>query len=114
MVNTSEARVYESVLVALDLSDASANAMHSARSLGLLENARITVVHAFDAVAKSMLALADVPSERIFAYVKAEQERAASELQSYLSVVGSDVDVILRCRGRSGFSYLQGGRRNWS
>ena len=91
MVNTEPAQPYASVLAALDLSDASANALCSARALGLLETPRLTVAHAFDAMAKSKLALADVPKGRISAYVEEEQQRARSELQSYLTSLSFDV-----------------------
>ena len=42
-------------------------------------------------MAKSKLALADVPKGRISAYVEEEQQRARSELQSYLTSLSFDV-----------------------
>ncbi|SFV33132.1 universal stress protein [Hyphomicrobium facile] len=85
MVNSEAAQAYGSVLIALDLSDTSTNALSCASALGILDDARVTVVHAFDAIAKSKLAFADVTDERISAYVETEQQRATSELQGYLT-----------------------------
>ena len=90
MVNKEVAQAYTSVLTALDLSDTSANALSSAKALGILDDARITIVHAFDAIAKSKLALADVTEERISAYVETEQQRATSELQDCLTSLSFD------------------------
>jgi universal stress protein E len=90
MVNTEVAQVYINVLAALDLSATSTNALASAIALGILNDARMTVAHAFDAIAKSKLALADISEERISAYVESERRRAASELQECLSSLSFD------------------------
>lgn len=90
MVNSEAAQAYASVLTALDLSDTSTNALSSASALGILDATRLTVVHAFDAIAKSKLALADVPEDRISAYVETEQQRATSELKSFLTSLSFD------------------------
>lgn len=81
---------YASVLAAVDLSDASAEAVRSARSLGLLDGARLTVVHAFDAAAKPKMVLADVDEERIGAYVEQERGRATTELQTFMTSLEID------------------------
>ena len=60
MVNMEAAHPYARVLAAVDMSDASARAMKSARSLGFLADAHLCVVHAFEALAKSY----DVPCRR--------------------------------------------------
>jgi WD40 repeat protein len=64
--------------------------LSSASTLGILDNTPITVVHAFDAIAKSKLVLADVTEERVSAYVETEQQRATSELQSHLTSLSFD------------------------
>ena len=84
MVNNDGAHPYSRVLAAVDMSDISAHAMQSARALGFLDKANLTVVHAFEALAKSKLFLADVPKERIDAYVGQEQLRASEELATFL------------------------------
>lgn len=61
MVNNEAAHPYVRVLAAVDTSDPSAGALHSARSLGFFDNAHLTVVHAFEALAKSTLFIADAP-----------------------------------------------------
>lgn len=90
MVNSEAAQPYARALAAIDLSDTSANALSSASGLGILDNTHLTVAHAFSAIAKSKLALADVPRERITAYVETEQQRATTELQSYLTSLALD------------------------
>lgn len=61
MVNTDEP--YETIMIAADLSAASAEAVTSAARLGFLSMGQVAVVHAFDAVAKSKLALAQAPKD---------------------------------------------------
>jgi len=91
MVNTEVLRPYDHVLAALDLSEASAEALRSAHTLGLLEGVRLTVAHAFDAIAKSKLALADASKERIMTYVEQERRLASSELQNFIKSLSLDM-----------------------
>jgi len=90
MVNTEAASSYSNVLAALDLSDASAEAVRAARALGLLDNVRLTVAHAFDAVAKTKMGLADVPRDRIRAYIEEERQRSTVELQGFMTSLSFD------------------------
>lgn len=91
MVNTEAALPYHTLLAALDMSEASAQALRAAQKLGFLKDVRRIVVHAFYAMAKSKLALADVPSERIAAYVEEERSRADAELKSFIE--GLEIEV---------------------
>ena len=84
MVNNEAAHSYSRVLAAVDMSDISANAVQSAKALGFLEHTHLTVVHAFEAMAKGKLFMADVPKERIDDYVAQEQQRASAELTTFL------------------------------
>src|SRR3546814_7360250 len=65
MVNTPPAGGYRRVVVAIDLSPASQNPMRAAQALGFLDGVDVTVLHAFDALAKGMMAYASVERERI-------------------------------------------------
>src|SRR3546814_12183977 len=64
MVNTPPAGGYRRVVVAIDLSPASQNAMRAAKALGFLDGADVTVLPAFDPLAKSMMAYASVERAR--------------------------------------------------
>ena len=83
-VNTETQQNYETVLVAVDLSDASAEAVRSAQALGFLERA-VSVVYAFHAMAKSMLGRTSTSQDRIQDYVENERIRAVSELQTFMN-----------------------------
>jgi nucleotide-binding universal stress UspA family protein len=91
MVNTEAALSYANLLVALDLSEASAEALRSAHALGFLDGVRLTVAHAFDPLAKSMMTLADVSKDGIRAYVEEERQRATSELNTFIRSFSFDL-----------------------
>lgn len=88
MVNGEAAHPYVRVLAAVDMSDASARALQSARTLGFFDNAHLSIVHAFEAFAKSTLFIADATQERIDAYVAQEQSRTIAELTAFLQAHG--------------------------
>jgi nucleotide-binding universal stress UspA family protein len=85
LMANNETHPYANVMAAVDQSAASADAVRAAVTLGLLANARVTVVHAFDAIAKSKLYLADVPKDHIEAYVEEERKRSVAELQDFMT-----------------------------
>lgn len=84
MVNNEAAHSYSRVLVAVDMSDISALAVQTAKALGFLDDTHLTVVHAFEALAKGKLFMADVPKDRIEKYVAEERQRASAELATFL------------------------------
>jgi nucleotide-binding universal stress UspA family protein len=84
MVNNEAAHPYSRVLAAVHISDVSAHAVRSARALGFLDNVHVTILHAFEALAKSKLSMAGVPEERIDAHVEQERLRASAELATFL------------------------------
>jgi universal stress protein E len=88
MVNTEAAHAYTRVLAAVDISDASARALQTARALHFLDNAHVTIAHAFEPLAKSAQFIAGVPRERITDYVAQEQLRASAELAAFLQLHG--------------------------
>ena len=98
MVNSATLLSYESVLLALDASDASARAVLAAKSLGLLDNVRVSIVHAFEPIYKGMLAWAGVREESITEYSASWARDAAYELERFLEKTGLSVagaDVVL-------------------
>jgi universal stress protein E len=90
MVNSEATHPYAHVLAAVDLSDASADALQGARALGLLGSSRLTVTHAFEAAAKSKMLLADVSKDKIDAYVEEERQRALGELTAFMKALPFD------------------------
>ena len=84
MVNAEGEQSYRNVLAAVDMSDASASAIRAAKELGLLDGARLTLLHGFLAIAAGLMARADITREDIQKYVAEEQVRAAGELLAFL------------------------------
>lgn len=83
MVNQEPRQAHEHVLLALDFSDASANAARKALSLGFLADTRIRIAHAFDPPAKSRLIVGDVAQDTIDAYVTEERMKATADLLAF-------------------------------
>ena len=83
MVNTPPEKSYERVVAAVDLSPTSARAVKAARALHLMDNADVTLLHAFDAPAVDKMSLADASKIEIDAYVGDMQEQASSELSAF-------------------------------
>jgi universal stress protein E len=88
MVNRDATKAYQRVLAAIDLSDASVHALTTAKDLGLLEQCQVNVVHAFTAVAKSTLYVADAKQSDIDKYVLAEARKVEADLQAFLDGTG--------------------------
>ena len=88
MVNAAALVAYESVLVALDASDASARALRVAKSLDLLDGTRVSIVHAFEPIYKGMMSMADLREETVAAYSASWAREAATELHRFLESIG--------------------------
>lgn len=84
MVNTEARRPYSRVVVATDMSEASANALSTVRSLGLLDGAHVSLVHAFEPLAKGMMTYANVEREKIEAYVAHEASETRRKLAYFV------------------------------
>lgn len=83
MVNHEAQRRYERVLAPTDMSNISANALHAARSIGLLGNGA-TLLHAFTALAKGKMSVAGVDRVGIAGYIESERRQASDELADFL------------------------------
>lgn len=84
MVNNEVEKTYRTALAAVDKSELSAHAIRTSSSVGLLEGARLTIVHAFLPLAKGKLSLAGLSADIIDEYVASERLRAAEEMIAYL------------------------------
>ncbi|WP_371369640.1 universal stress protein [Pseudomonas sp. QL9] len=84
MVNQPAERDYRDLLLALDTSPASANAVHVAERLGLLQGAVCRGVYAFSPLAKGMMQYSGVSEERIDEFVGTETRQAVDELKAFI------------------------------
>ncbi|HEX2753783.1 MAG TPA: universal stress protein [Alphaproteobacteria bacterium] len=98
MVNTELSGPYRRIIVATDMSEASAHALRTAKSLGLLDGAHVSLLHAFEPFAKGMLIYANVERENVEKYVDheaSETRRSMTEFLSNLDFTGLRYDVRL-------------------
>jgi universal stress protein E len=102
MVNNEAQRKYENVVAPIDFSDASANALRVARSIGLIAGDRATLLHAFWPLARGKMFVAGYDQARIDSYVASERQRAMDELAKFL--VANDLS-----RGRWALRVEEGG-----
>jgi universal stress protein E len=84
MVNHEAQRKYEKVVVPVDMSDASANALRVALSTGLISPERATLLHAFLALAGGRTSVVGSDQATIDGYVATERQRAKDELATFL------------------------------
>lgn len=76
---------YRRVLAALDLSEASAEALRTARRLGLVSAETVTLFHAFEQPGKATMALANLSAEQIARHVEATAAAAQAALEAHLT-----------------------------
>ncbi|PWB84341.1 MAG: universal stress protein [Methylocystaceae bacterium] len=88
MVNREAERPYGGVLAAVDMSEPSARAITTAEALGLLDGVDVTIVHAFIALAKGQLFVANTPRAQIDEYIADERLNASMTLSSFLAAHG--------------------------
>lgn len=87
MVNQPPRWPYKKVAVALDLSEASANALKTAHALGFLGSAAVTHLHAFQPLGKGMMIYADLGKDVIDAYVARETVDAHRTVDALIAAV---------------------------
>jgi len=85
MVNTEPRGPYRRVVVATDMSGASANAVSVTRSLGLLDGAHVSFLHAFEPLAKGMMIYANIEREKIEQYVADEASETLRLLSNFVA-----------------------------
>ena len=84
MVNNEAKQTYEKPTAAVDMSEPSANAIRAA-SRGLIDNAGITLLHAFLPLGKDKMSVAGINRAVIDEYVASERLRATDELVAFLA-----------------------------
>jgi len=85
MVNTDLEHPYRYIVAGVDMSEPSAHAIRTARELELIDDANLTVVHAFVAPGRGKLYVANATKEQIDEYVASEQQQANLELSEFLA-----------------------------
>jgi universal stress protein E len=84
MVNRDGEKPYRQVLAAVDLSEASAHALRTARAIGLLDPAHAAAVHGFIPLAEGMMYYANVDQKRIEEHVAISASEARAALGGFL------------------------------
>ena len=84
MVNAYPNGAYRRVLLAVDLSEASARAARAAKALGFLDSSVVSIVHAFRPYAKALLGRTGANQDVITQHVVHTAVEVASELTSFL------------------------------
>lgn len=88
MVNADAEHPYRYMIAGVDMSEPSAHAIKTAKALGLVDDANLTIVHAFMAVAKGKMYVANASQDQIEDYVARERMQASEELFSFLTEQG--------------------------
>lgn len=99
MVNAEPVGPYGEALAAMDLSDCSGRALASAKSLGLFERVRLTVLHAVDTPAKSAMIHANVDRQEVDRHLTDVMQRARRDLVAFLAslgLAGLDAAILIR------------------
>ncbi len=84
MVNNEAQKRYERVLAATDLLENSANALRVAGESKVMSAAKPTLLHAFVALAKGKMFVANADKASIDSYIARERQRATDELSDFL------------------------------
>ena len=84
MVNNAVDHPYKKVLAATDMSEVSSWAIRVGETLGLIDKADLTLVHAFSALTAGKMSLADANANSINAYVDEERRRANADLSAFI------------------------------
>jgi len=88
MVNTDVEHFYQYVIAGVDISEPSAHAIRTAKTLGLIDDVNLTFVHAFMPIAKGKLFIANASQEQIDNYVAQERIQASEALSGFLTAHG--------------------------
>jgi nucleotide-binding universal stress UspA family protein len=99
MVNTDAGAAYRQSVVAMDLSAHSGHALKKARSLGVLADSHVVVVHAFDVFAKGKMTYAGVDDDAIKQHTEQSARNARAEVSAFLDALGAGAgDYSVRVR----------------
>jgi nucleotide-binding universal stress UspA family protein len=84
MVNHEAQRRYEKIVIPVDMSVPSADAIRTGLSTGLIADNGATLLHAFSALAAGKMSLIGSDGGSINGYIASERQRATDELAAFL------------------------------
>ena len=85
MANGAPTGPYRHILIAVDFSDCSSQAVRTVQQLGLAKRAAITVIHVFDAPGTGLIAHSTMTDDEARKYIAGEESRAGKELAAFLN-----------------------------
>jgi nucleotide-binding universal stress UspA family protein len=85
MVNNEAQKKYDNIVAPVDMSEASAHALRTALSTGLIADKRTTLLHAFVPLAKGKMFIGGADQASIASYVASERQRSMDELAAFLA-----------------------------
>jgi|SRR5689334_2069031 universal stress protein E len=85
MVNNEAQRKYYNVMVPLDMSETSANALRIALAAELIVDGGATLLHAFVPLAKGKMLTVGIEQASIDSYIESERQRAMKQLAAFLA-----------------------------
>ena len=106
MVNNEVRRSYRTALAAVDMSEASASAIRTAMSMGLIDDVGVTYLHAVLPVAEGKMWTAGIDRAAIDEYVASERQRASGELVDFLAAIEPGPDLSLRVEHGGAFEVI--------
>lgn len=92
MVNNEAERPYRRVLAAVDMVEPSVDAIRAGQALGLIDSARLTLVHGFQTLAKGPMSIAGIEGDRINEYLADELLRVGTQLRRYFEAKALGID----------------------
>lgn len=109
MANAASPAPHAAILAAIDFSDTALHAVRTARALGLLDGARLTLLNAFTAPAKDMMLIAGVEERLVQGHVSEEALAARRALEAFRASLDLDpARVDLRIEEGAPESVVQG------
>lgn len=87
MVHGEAVAPWRHVMLAVDMSEASLQAVRQAQALGVLDGARVTLVHAFDPVARFSMSYTGMDDDRLRTYIDDERAEATRTLRTFLQQI---------------------------
>lgn len=93
--NGVPAAPYRKVLLPVDMEDGSKHTVETLHKLGIAGNARIVLLHIYDAEAREMMSQALVPGDSRRDYLKERAEEAYSDLRAFANSTGLENAALL-------------------
>lgn len=90
MANSKTGERWRKVFIATDMSETSGHAARMAKSLGLLDGAEVTFVHAYAPITRQMMTYAGIPAERVHEEAEREFESTRRDVAQFIQNLDLD------------------------